>query len=206
MLTFDKESHAYYLDGRRVPSVTQVLTAAHLIDYTFLPEYVRDNALDRGTKVHAATRAYDEITGNEVVPLQDLDWPDLPDSVRPYLEAYISFRIATGFVPLENELRGYISGIDVAGTLDLIGKMPDGRLLLIDHKSGGHQPSAALQTAPYAEFDIVKRYYPVLERHSLTLKNDGRYVFSEPFTDPWDLNTFNSAVNVYRWKERNRLL
>ena len=204
MLTFEKDLHQYFWSGVRVPSVTQLLDAAHLIDYMSIPDYLREKSMERGTLVHEACQAYDELTRGTLLPLAALDWPELPELVRPYLEGYIQFRMDTGFVPLENELRGYNSLWGYAGTLDLIGKFPDGRLALVDHKSGGSVKSAAIQTVAYTEFDVVKKYYPTLERYSLQLKADGSYRPHGPYLDTAsDLEVLKSAINIYRWKERN---
>jgi len=52
---FDPTAHAYTTDAGRVPSITQMLKAAGLIDDTWFTQ----EACDRGTAVHDLTAAYD---------------------------------------------------------------------------------------------------------------------------------------------------
>lgn len=54
MLTFAAETHEYRVNGRLVPSVTQILEAVGLIDYSHIPWPTRQMALERGRAVHEA--------------------------------------------------------------------------------------------------------------------------------------------------------
>jgi hypothetical protein len=55
-LTYDDATHTYKLDGVVVPSVTQVLTAAGVIDNRWFTE----EATHRGQLVHVATMLMDQ--------------------------------------------------------------------------------------------------------------------------------------------------
>ena len=201
MLTFDKDLHQYYWNGAPVDSVTQILSGGGVSDYSQIPEHLIEEVQQRGTLVHAAAQAYDKLVGDRLVRLENLNWPQLPDRIRPYVSAYVDFRISTGIVPLKNEIMGYNSELCYAGTADLIARMPDGRIMLIDLKSGPLLPSVAIQTIAYAEMDEVKAQFPVLERHGLQLKNDGKFKFSLPYTHPGHLTVLKSAINVHRFNQ-----
>jgi hypothetical protein len=77
LLTFDAERHEYRLDGRLVPSVTQVVRA-------ILPGW---NAsawhMHRGSATHHGCRLLDEGR---------LDWQSVDDEIRPRLAAWQKFR------------------------------------------------------------------------------------------------------------------
>ena len=59
-LLFDERTHTYSLDGNVLINVTDVLEAAGLIDYSWIPPATRQMALDRGRAVHQATAFDDE--------------------------------------------------------------------------------------------------------------------------------------------------
>ena len=163
---------------------------------------VLDAALRRGTLVHQGIAVSNNLVGSDVVPLEDLDWPDMPPIVEPYLCAHIAFRQSTGFAPIRSEWMGYNSALGYAGTLDAIGTVPDGRIWLIDYKSGAVLPSVAVQTIAYSELDEVKAEFPVVERHGLQLKPDASFRLSAAYTSPYDFDVFKSALNIHRYWQR----
>lgn len=69
---FDPVAHRYTLDGRVLPSVTQILRG--LDDFSHVPARVLERARDRGTRVHSACNldvlgTLDEATvDDEVAP------------------------------------------------------------------------------------------------------------------------------------------
>lgn len=89
-LTFDPVAHAYFLDGERVPSVTQILQRAGLIDFSKIPAAILNAARDRGAAVHAAVHFYNE---------GDLDaaFADEFPAYAPYVEAWVRFLDESGF-------------------------------------------------------------------------------------------------------------
>jgi hypothetical protein len=52
---YDDSDHSYWLDGQQVPSITQMIERAGLVDSTWLTQASRE----RGTAVHALTASYD---------------------------------------------------------------------------------------------------------------------------------------------------
>ena len=59
--TFDPERHLYVVEGRPVPSVTQVLHSAGLAaDYSMVPPDVLERKRIVGQYVHKATQYLDE--------------------------------------------------------------------------------------------------------------------------------------------------
>jgi len=153
-LELDEELHAYTLGGDPVPSVTQVIQRAGLVDTRFYS----DAARDRGRAVHAAAHFLAE---------GDLD----PESVHPDLQGYLDaaerFRAETGITPYLME--GSLGHPDLryAGTFDLIGLRANGEIVLADYKTGGSHPTHAVQLAAYLELVRANRRALALTREDI---------------------------------------
>jgi hypothetical protein len=132
--------HRYYLAGQPLPSVTQVLEGAGLIDYSFLGER-RDEYLERGRAVHLATRDDDE---------GHLADSSVPPEILAYVEGWRAFRRDYGFVPRLIEHRVSNEQYAYAGTFDRAGRIRDGTAILLDIKSGAAPAAVRYQLAAYA--------------------------------------------------------
>src|SRR5687767_7346130 len=97
-MEFDELTHTYRVDGQVVPSVTQILQALDIVDYSYIPPAVREAALLRGRKVHIATHFDDQ---------GDLDEQTVPEEILPYVFAWRRFRQESGFQPELIEHRGF---------------------------------------------------------------------------------------------------
>jgi hypothetical protein len=121
MIRFDELKHEYWLGEIRLPSVTETLRAAGLIDTSHYTEHARD----RGTAVHAAV-LYDDQG--------DLDESTLDPEVKPYLEQWREFKKHTRAGIITSEAKLW-SGVDLyAGTLDKYLRL-NGRRTIIDIKT-----------------------------------------------------------------------
>lgn len=131
-LTYDDKNHAYYLDGRRLPSVTQVLGMSGLI-----PDYrMADTTL--GSCVHALIAA--EINGTE---------PDVSEfTAGLFLPAWHQFCDDYGYVPQQAEVKLASAEAGYAGTIDNIGTI-DGLPATIEIKTGAVETWHLLQLAGY---------------------------------------------------------
>src|ERR1043165_3114073 len=89
-LTLDKELHVYTLADRVLPSVTEILKGAGLVDDRWWTEAGRW----RGSAVHAACWYDDE---------GDLDETTLDPKLQNYLQAYRKFKTELGFIPTDIE-------------------------------------------------------------------------------------------------------
>jgi hypothetical protein len=79
-LLFDVETHSYFVDGRRVPSVTQRLQAAGLSpDYGGVNPIVLEHARERGIHVEACCQLFSEGT---------LDEASVHPEAQPYVDAF----------------------------------------------------------------------------------------------------------------------
>lgn len=197
-LHFDPERHRYTIGDETLPSVTQILRSAGLVDYSRVPPDVLQAAADRGTRVHLACVFVDEGS---------LEWESVAAEERRYVEAYEKFLAESGFRTDLVEHRVWHRELRYAGTLDRTGTMPDGSRYLIDLKTGQVDPSAWVQLAAYQaclEWDGVGYL-----RRVLHLQENGNYSLIPPGNDSMrvpeeEFNAFRAALVVHRWKERNR--
>ena len=142
-LVFDAPTHRYTLDGVLVPSVTGILKASGLVDFSHIPAATLDAARERGTVVHQAVHFYNE---------HDLDVDafraDFPDFAG-YLDGWLAFCAQRRFEPVLCEHRVASPRHGVAGTLDALGLL-DGVPALLDYATGNPADAAKdLQTAAY---------------------------------------------------------
>lgn len=182
-LQFVQHTHEYWLGDRRLPSVTQVLKDAGLVD----ARWYTDEARLRGEYVHLACHMVDE---------DDLALESLDRTLQPYVEAYQRFLVVTKPRWDYIEHRVCDEGCGYAGTLDRAGVLPDGRKVLVDIKTGMPAPWAALQLAAY------RRCLPephTWKRIALQLKGDGSFTVHD-CTDRSDEAVFQAALTVTQFR------
>jgi hypothetical protein len=166
MLTFNAEKHEYFLNGKRVPSVTQILTDCGHIDTTFFTPESRE----LGTKVHKMINNLLTANGyrnlyycqeaieyyKEFAPFY---WTRINKLVAYHSEIMLSRKAKYGYPAY-------------AGTADFYGTLDDGKRYLIDFKTGGPAPWHRLQLGGYAD---AMRFKPHCLA-SLYLRKDGYYL------------------------------
>lgn len=184
-LVFNEAEHSYRLNGRRLPSVTQVLDFYN--DFSMVREDVMELARWRGSLVHRITELYDK---------DDLIEENVEEWAVPYLAAWKRFRADTQFkirdieVPRASDAYGY------AGTIDRLGAI--GRHdWVIDIKGGAVPPTAGLQTAAYRRL-IPGNYVDHIRRATVQLKKDGTYALLEwKREDDWAI--FRRMLEIHTW-------
>lgn len=139
-ISFDESRHLYFVDGKVIPSVTQILTHNK-------PNFYKDNGADvTGTVVHKMLEEYD-ITG-------DADF--YGEYYQRYLKHYESFRNDYGSLWKFIEHKVFHRDLVYCGTVDRGGYIESNgwhnlRPAVIDLKTGSSVPEwASLQTAAYA--------------------------------------------------------
>jgi len=199
-LTFDAPIHRYTLDDQVVPSVTGILKASGLIDFSGIPEGILAAARYRGTIVH------------EAIALQnqgDLDERqfrvDFPEFVG-YVDGWTNFCAHREFRPILNEHRVASRRYQVAGTLDCLGEL-DGIGTLLDFATGDPNDVCKwLQTAAYevlarewaSEDPILAAFFaahPFIKRYAVALRKDGTFRL-EPYASPSDAREFLALVTA----------
>lgn len=167
-LTFDPDTHTYCIDGKKVPSVTQICDLLTMQKYGAGAALIRQ-AARRGSAVH------------EYCELIDYDAP--PDEIEPelvgYVRAYLTF--LRDYRPdwTHVEYPVYHSCLLYAGKCDRRGII-DGKITIVDLKttSSMDRPakiSLACQLAGY-NLAALNMGMPVAEQlMGVQLKRDGTY-------------------------------
>ncbi len=187
MFEFREEDHSYWLDGRRLESVTEILSLSGIADYRFS----NGEAMTRGSYVHTATEMIDRGT---------LDWSILDDTLRPYCEAYQRFIEDKRPEILLSEKPMYHAQYLYAGTLDRI-IVVDGTTMLIDLKTGVPNRATAIQVAAYRELVKVNHDTVLTKCFSLHLREDGTYRLNPIENLRQNFSIFLAALTVERYKK-----
>lgn len=196
-LTLDSEAHAYRLGERVLPSVTQILAAVGIADFS--KPWFTDAVKERGTFVHEAIALDNE---------GDLDDETLDPALVPYVTAWRQYRTDSSCTVEFWEQPICDPDLGFAGTLDgiVVTKTSQGRELrtLIDIKSALY-PSAGPQVAAYKRCAPALYGRPViLSRAVLQLNADGSYKV-HPLIDPLDEHVFLSALRVVNFRRTHGL-
>ena len=166
-LEFDAENHEYRIDGKIVPSVTQLCAPLTAQDLANLNPAVLQQAAQRGTIVHELTELIDYGTAPEDI--------ETYAELGGYITAYLRF--LRDYKP-EWEKIEYRVGeqyMHFAGTIDRIGVI-DGRRCIVDIKTS----SAVNRVTKVAWVTQLSGYRVLIcdatvDRYILRLKPDGTY-------------------------------
>lgn len=189
MLEFDPVAHRYTLDGRELPSVTQIL--GRYEDWSAIPPGIREAALARGRRIHAACALMlDGFIGPH----------DSGDDIAPYLVQFERFLAESGFVATLSEERVFSERLHYAGTLDMYGYLPKRRLVLIDIKTGSVPRSAGPQTAAYARALKECEGHETRYRYALLLTPGGYKLVL--LDNPNDDQVFLAALTMHNWSTK----
>lgn len=164
-----RDASRYVIDGRRWPSVTEILQLAGLSDFGMVPRPILERARQRGEDFHEWRAAIDDgVIDDDVTP---------PQAIASRIAAYRRFRAETGFVVEESERVVTHRALRYVGTFDLVGRMPDGRRFVVDTKAvAAVQPATRLQIAGYAmALDEEPERTERIARAALQLLPDGSY-------------------------------
>lgn len=207
---FDAAQHVYTIDGRVIPSVTQVLEEEKLIDFSGIPDATLDQAKARGTYVHTVLHYYLE---------GDFELAECAEPFRGYVDSAIEFVDTVGAKPLRND-RGTPIAVEYrfwdpermfAGTMDYLAWDRDDVLAINDWKTGEPSDVAApLQTAAY-EYGVRKfllptvlpRYKLPIRRRAVKLFKNGKRGRPEVYTDPRDLSMFFCALSCVHFRRNH---
>jgi len=146
-IQFNKDTHTYLLNGIKVPSVTEIIKFSGLYDSGNCPEKLLNFGKERGTAIHLACEYLDKGILNIC-----------PEMIKPYLNAWVSFKELYKPEILCIEKIVYSEKLGYAGTLDRLVKIND-RISILDikssfHKSNKYQLSAYLEA--YNENNLIK--------------------------------------------------
>lgn len=166
-IEFDEATHIYTVDGKKVPSVTQ-LVAPLGEDYDEpdeLTEGIIDAAAERGTVMHAYIAW--RLDGGDPAEFE------MPDMYAPYADAVDLFLSEHSVVPFAVETP--LACADFAGTPDLICEF-DGALSVLDWKfvSQIAKSKVGAQLAGYQRLCELSGLFPE-RRIAVQFLKDGTY-------------------------------
>lgn len=186
---YSASEHSYWLDERRLPSVTQILSVLPNA-YEAVPPEILERKRVLGTAVHLACALDDQGL---------LDEATVDPAVAPYLAAWRRFCADTGFTPITIEEPGYSREYGYAGTLDRLGEI-GGALAVLDLKCAAElKPETALQTAGYAQIALEHWGQEAKERYAVQLRPDGQYRCHE-YSDRADRRVFLACLQIHQWR------
>ncbi|MDP2322527.1 MAG: hypothetical protein Q8N51_00665 [Gammaproteobacteria bacterium] len=183
-LEFHAATHTYRLDGRSVPSVTEVLKPLYSFDG--IPADVMETARVRGSWIHAAVDLYNRGV---------LDVATVSEDVKPYLANWLRFLDESRAIVTAGEMRVASRKYGYAGTLDTLCEMPLGETL-VDVKATAIMPRpVGPQTAGYAQAIMEETGAKKHLRRLCVHLQPGKYRV-ELLNDSADFTTFLSCLNV----------
>lgn len=189
-IEFDKDQHAYRVNGRAVPSVTQVLVPLDLLEG--IPLATLEHARIRGQHVHEAMA---------LLVRDALDWDSLDPQLRPYIEGGRRFLEESGITVIASEYRVACARLRCAGTLDLLGHWRKSEALIDFKATATLPPSVGPQTSAYDRLYTATYGGRSRRRYCVLLKPNDYKVY--PLTDPADWSIFQSCLNLIHWKQRH---
>lgn len=193
ILFFKQETHEYFLDGVPVPSVTQVLQACGLSDFSMVDPETLTRSMNFGTAVHKVV---------ELDVLGKLDEESLDGKLLPSLSAWRNFikNVPIKIISIESKVFSVKYGY--AGTKDILGTFVyENDLAIVDIKTGVPTISHPIQTAAYmAAYKELSGEKKKIRRFCLYLKED-KYRLVE-HTSSLDFNVFLSGLQIWKYKNR----
>lgn len=187
-LVFRDEDHTYWLDGKLVPSVSQVIRDNRLgADFSQVPADDLAQARALGTAVHAALHYEDEGT---------LDPATVDPRVQPYIDAWRQFKVERGVTVVEMERRYADHTYRVAGTLDRILVVTEGRrgVRVVGDIKTGNVEGANYQTAAY---HFLADEGLSTQRWAVQLHPERAIPYTvHPYPSPRDWRLFRAALEL----------
>ena len=190
-ITFKPDTHEYFVEGKKKPSVTTILRDEGMY---FNPNAGKHHAA-MGTAIHK---------GCQVVAAGEWNPATTHPAIRPKLEAFRQFYTRHRLKALMWEVPIYHSNPEWCGTFDLIAER-DGEIWLIDTKSGAPPQYAGVQTAMY---ELGARHCGIIKpgtkvyRYCLSLLGDGKIYPGKPS----DFVVGTAAALLWHWRRQNNTL
>ena len=188
LIDFDPATHTYWVRGVVYPSVTTILKArGAYAEYDTVDPAVLAAAGLRGDAVHGAIEDY----------VGSGEWPvDIDDEIAPYIDGFEYWLKHSGFEIDWSEKRTFSDRLQVAGTIDLGGRLR-GRRSIVDVKTTRvlNLEAVGLQTAAYRLMEYEHEPGEI-DRYALHLKRTGKPAFKK-LTNPLDEIRFVGLARAY---------
>ena len=204
-LTFEPEGHIYKMDGRRLPSLTQILDAAGFIDYSMVPLETLKAKAAFGTRVHEYCLwiDQDEIGIEELKP-----YPAYESRVLGWMDFVKDYDLQADMEWAERPMAVKINGCTFALTPDRYGMSNQGPCVVEIKCSVDLMPAYALQTAAQV-LPFRNELNPTVKRFVCQLldkpNGSGKRYFAKEYTDRTDEKIFLAALATTQWRINNKL-
>lgn len=186
-VVFDEARHAYEVDGKELPSVTQLV--AVLGDDGDIDEDILERAADRGTTCHAII----------AMALQGEDYSgEYPAMYQPWVDSIEAFLHEHNIVPLMIETPLGNTTLGYAGTPDLVCEF-DGSTALLDYKCVS-QVNKTKVKAQLNAYDQLLAYEGVQieERYAVQFTKEGYRLYPVAF----GMEEFDACQKIYELKQK----
>ena len=194
-LDFDPVKHEYRLNGKVLPSITQICSPLNYEAAERSEAWRRDFAAKRGTLIHEAAVLVDF---GEQLP------DEFPDEFMGYVKGYVDFLrdFSPEWVLIEKPLVDKHAGI--AGTPDRYGEI-NGRNIVLDIKTGTRikHPFVAAQLQGYAKL-LAANGYQTDERYCLHLDKSGIYTLYD-MTDIAPIFNYLQFIEAHRSEKGRKI-
>jgi hypothetical protein len=184
---FARDTHVYTLDGEVIPSLSEVLRPITEPLYSNIPDQQKvEEARENGVQCHLDTERFDR--------------GDCDEYESKATEAWAAFREATGFAPTHIEYSTYHPVMRYGTTIDRLGSLADGSVVLIDIKTGSSAKWHRLQTAGQL---LALHHQGICDRmetarYNVVLNKDGTFKVVEHPNNAVDIKHF---LVVHGWPE-----
>ncbi len=206
-IEFAEATHTYTVDGAVYPSVTQILSAEGLTDYTFATHQHRN----RGTLVHQIAELIDvgwETTQRSAASAEDIiaaspwDPSTTSSALVPFGMAYCTFLLQERPQWLLSEYPVASKIYHYAGRLDRYGVIR-GKRTIVDIKSGEPGDAASIQQALYALALEETTGEKTEDLYAVWLRPDGTH--RRLPGNIKDVSIGLHAVQLYHWRKSRGL-
>ena len=192
---YEDSTHTYWIDGVRVPSITQTLKVATFDEFDHVSEQLLAQRAREGTEL---AKMIEDYAGG-VFDVEKYDPALLED-----FDLFEEWHTLTGGVIVASEMIVGSKRWGYAGRLDLVYRLPGIGEAMIDikrtyspPKSGG--PQTAAQVEAYVE--TTGKGSKEMPRYLLHIRHGACTLV--PQTSKDDLKTFLASLTVTKWRERN---
>lgn len=196
--TFDTEKHLYLLNGIKIPSCTEILTAGGFSDYSCVRRGVMEKSANDGAIIHKLTEFNDRGT---------LDDGSVDPKLVELLDDYNKVLKARGIQFFDEwiERPVYHPSYKYGVTPDRIGKYK-GEVAVFEIKTtASFMPECALQTAGQKLAVEAMSGLKVKRRFAIRLK-EGQEPKVKEHKGRADEFVFIGAVNGWHWRNENKRL
>lgn len=204
-----EDVHEYSLDGKDIPSVSEILTGTGISNYDDVPEEHVRNARERGLTIDQVCQWYDEdnySVGDVMLWQEDRLNSFLPDDVLSDLMAWVQFRKDYNFKPtlVAKPISHMIAGMPYGMTPDRVGTWKIGpKLVVLDLKrTAALMLSHKVQLAGYKMPFIDNGVEP--DCYIFQFKGNGKYQLHGPINDKKYERAFLSALSLTHLKRQER--